>query len=103
MRGFKLALGSILLAALAACSSAPVAGAQTASEEFAASGGTQLSATGTASAPVCLDGDSATVTISGVLTTTGAVDSAVATYSLDGAAPVTFDTIEPGDFVHTGP
>src|SRR5262249_52909498 len=64
--------------------------------------GTTLSATATAGAPVCTSANSADVTISGVVTSTGSVDSAIMTASIDGAPAVQEGIIEPTDFTHHG-
>jgi hypothetical protein len=42
------------------------------------------------------------VAITGTLSTTGAVDSAVISVSVDAAAATDVGTIEPQDFVHEG-
>jgi hypothetical protein len=99
-------LGFLLAAGALACGSAPDRGEGFSETlQLAAKGddqGTGLSATAEASAPVCLDESSASVTISGVLTTTGSVDSAEITVGVDGGEATPVGTIEPGDFDHDG-
>jgi hypothetical protein len=60
--------------------------------------GTALSATGDVGGVACTSTEEATVTLSGVLTSTGSVDSAVITASVNGGEPVELGTLNPEDF-----
>ena len=101
-------VGCVVLAALSGCmggSDGTTENVETTLQAAKPGGddnGTELSATAEASAPVCLDSDTATVNIAGLLTTTGAVDSAEITLSIDGGPAAPMGTIEPDDFVHDG-
>jgi len=64
--------------------------------------GTALTATATASAPVCRDDGTARVTFAGSVTSTGSVDSVEITAEVDGGAPTQIGTIAPQDFRHSG-
>lgn len=52
--------------------------------------------------PVCLDANSAAVSVQVAVTTSGSVDSAVVTRSIGGGAETTVATIQPQDFVFSG-
>lgn len=70
---------------------------------FAQDNGTGLTMTLIASEPVCLGTEEkGTVTIAGVLTTTGSVDSAILTRQIDAFDPVEIGTINPRDWTHMG-
>ncbi len=64
--------------------------------------GTALSATATAGAVTCTSEEGGSVTVSGVLTTTGAKDSAEIRVSVDGGASTLMGIIQPQDFQHDG-
>ena len=64
--------------------------------------GTALSATASAGEVTCTSPEGGSVTVSGVLTTTGAVDSAEIRVSVDGGASTLRGIIQPRDFVHDG-
>jgi hypothetical protein len=64
--------------------------------------GTELTATATASAPVCSNDGTAQVALSGTVTSTGSVDSVDITAAIDGGTPSLVGTLEPQDFVHSG-
>lgn len=103
MRTTMLALGPLLLSIPIGCAvstNEPVETSTLAAKPDTA--GTALCVTAQASEPVCVDVGEAEVTVSGVLTSTGAVDSAEVTVSIDGEPPAVIDTIEPGDFEHDG-
>ena len=104
MRTITLTVGCALLAAMVGCVAEPEGSSESISSTLQTlnDNGTELSATAAAAAPVCLDSDAATVTISGVLRTTGAVDSADITVSIDGGPAAPMGTIEPDDFQHDG-
>ncbi len=107
MRTTKIMVGWVVLAALAGCveasegSDEQISTTLQAAKPVGGDEGTRLSATAEATAPVCLDSDTAAITISGLLTTTGSVDSAEITLTVDGTETAT-GTIEPQDFVHDG-
>src|SRR5689334_4795946 len=64
--------------------------------------GTALTATASADEPICIDEQHALVGVSGTLRTTGSVDSALISVSIDGANATQVGTIEPQDFLHDG-
>lgn len=64
--------------------------------------GTTLTATATASAPVCSADGTAQVTFSGTVTSTGSVDSVEITAAVDAGTPTHVGTIEPQDFSGSG-
>lgn len=92
MRSMSLSHG--LSAAVFVCGFAAVA--------QAADSGTGLSTTGTLVSIACINDNEATVTVTSQLNSTGSVDSADVTLSIDGAAAISVGTIYPGDFVHDG-
>jgi hypothetical protein len=92
---YRLAL--ILISQLLLASSSAWAGRDGANDN-----GTSLTAAAEAGAPECTSTSSATVTLSGTLTTTGSVDSATITASIDGGAPSSIGVIQPQDFSHAG-
>lgn len=64
--------------------------------------GTALSATGTLDSVECTSTEEATVSLSGVLTSTGSVDSAIITASVNGGEPVEMGIINSEDFSRGG-
>jgi hypothetical protein len=64
--------------------------------------GTSLSATATASEPVCLPGGTAAVDIAGVLTSQASAAWAEVTMSIDGGPAVSIDEVEPTQFSKGG-
>ena len=64
--------------------------------------GTRLSATGAVTGNTCTSTEAADVSIAGVLTTTGSVDSAIITVSVDGAEATQVGVINPQDFSRGG-
>jgi len=96
---------AVAFAAMASCTS--VDGLEVATQSSAVSSskgnnGTEIFA-GTAEVieQTC-NGDTASVTIQGTLTTTGSVDSAEITAIINGGAPAVVGTIDPEDFIHNG-
>jgi hypothetical protein len=106
MRNAMVVVGGLVLAALTGCLGGTEGDSGTLESLVLAAKnddeGTELSATAVSTEPLCLDGDSAAVTVSGVLTTTGSVDSAEITVSVDGGTAEPMGTIEPDDFDHDG-
>ena len=107
MRTTKMTVGCVVLAALWGCMGGSDGAEENVSNTLLSAqgtddNGTELSATSEASDPVCLDGDTATVNVSGLLTTTGSVDSAEISVSVDGGEGTAMGTIEPQDFEHHG-
>lgn len=70
------------------------------SQAIGANNGTALSVAVSATAVNCTSSSGADVVFSGVLTTTGSVDSTLITASVDGGARQLLHTIQPQDFVH---
>lgn len=68
----------------------------------AADNGTALTATGAVASIACINDGEAIVTINAQLTTSGSVDSAEVTLSVDGGSEISVGTISPRDFVHDG-
>jgi hypothetical protein len=84
----------VLISALMACSEYQTSQTEQHDE------GTELSVVGlTVGDPVCNGDDTGTISLTGVLETTGSVDSALVTLSVNGAAPTTIDVIPPGGFI----
>lgn len=64
--------------------------------------GTSLSATAANTATTCTSEEAAQVDIGGTLTSTGSVDSAIITVSVDGGEATQMGIIQPEDFSHDG-
>lgn len=64
--------------------------------------GTVLTVVPSATVVSCTAAGTANVAFSGTLSTNGSVDSVEVTASVDGAAPVLLQTIQPQDFTHDG-